>query len=225
MNGTNAGSSEGERGERGGRGGGGGSETQMNSSNTNYKFFQTHMSAVEIEADVLALSMALDRLGLSDRAGAAPGLEARVAAASLEARASMRGADAAMVPASISIKAARAAAMARAPRRDSSGLLSPLRLAAGLALAAAVLGAVLAQRPAGMSRSMLAASGAGNGARSGDVQAPVALAGLTLADFALGEEILDVIAPVEVADASSNSAEGAKSAEFWSFDAFSEESL
>jgi hypothetical protein len=243
------------RGEAGG-GGGGDLERHMNSNDMNSskqmhhslgttKVMDRAQGVSEIEADVLELSIALDRLGLAERAGAPEGLEARVAAASAAefstARASSRGVtherNLAMAPASIPFRAARDSVSAAAGRRgaagNSSGWLSPLRLAAGLALAAAVLGAVLAQRPTGVSggsgtsvaNSDGSARGAASGAAGAGDSSSIALAGLTLADVALGEEILDVIAPLEFADSAASGPEGSGSAEFWSFDALSEESL
>jgi hypothetical protein len=215
------------------------SSKQMHHSLGTTKGVDRVQGVSEIEADVLELSIALDRLGLAERAGAPEGLEARVAAASAAefslAHASSRGVtherNLAMAPASIPFRAARDSVSAAAGRRgaagNSSGWLSPLRLAAGLALAAAVLGAVLAQRPTGVS------AGGGTSVANSDSPArgaagassAIALAGLTLADVALGEEILDVIAPLEFADSAAGGPEGSGSAEFWSFDALSEESL
>ena len=253
----------GTRAGRGEAGGGGGrdSERHMNSNYMNGNDMnsskQMHHSlgttkgvdcaqgVSEIEADVLELSIALDRLGLAERAGAPEGLEARVAAASAAefsvARASSRGVtherDLATEPASIPFRTARDSMSAAAGRRGAggnlSGWLSPLRLAAGLALAAAVLGAVLAQRPTGVSAgggTSVAngdgpARGSASGAAGAGASSTIALAGLTLADVALGEEILDAIAPLEFADSAAGGPEGSGSAEFWSFDALSEESL
>lgn len=246
LNGTRAG-----RGEAGG-GGGGDLERHMNSNDMNSSKQMHHslgttkgvdcaQGVSEIEADVLELSIALDRLGLAERAGAPEGLEARVAAASAAefstARASSRGVtherDLATAPASIPFRTARDSMSAAAGRRgaagNSSGWLSPLRLAAGLALAAAVLGAVLAQRPTGVSggsgTSVANSDGSASGAAGAGASSTIALAGLTLADVALGEEILDAIAPLEFADSAASGPEGSGSAEFWSFDALSEESL
>jgi hypothetical protein len=215
------------------------SSKQMHHSLGTTKGVDRVQGVSEIEADVLELSIALDRLGLAERAGAPEGLEARVEAASAAefpvARASSRGVtherNLAMAPASIPFRTARDSMSAAAGRRGAGGnlssWLSPLRLAAGLALAAAVLGAVLAQRPTGVS------AGGGTSVANSDSPArgaagassAIALAGLTLADVALGEEILDVIAPLEFADSAAGGPEGSGSAEFWSFDALSEESL
>jgi hypothetical protein len=221
------------------------SSKQMHHSLGTTKGVDRVQGVSEIEADVLELSIALDRLGLAERAGAPEGLEARVEAASAAefpvARASSRGVtqerDLAVAPASIPFRTARDSMSAAAGRRGAGGnlssWLSPLRLAAGLALAAAVLGAVLAQRPTGVSggsgTSVANSDGSARGAASGAAgvgdSSSIALAGLTLADVALGEEILDVIAPLEFADSAAGGPEGSGSAEFWSFDALSEESL
>ncbi len=164
--------------------------------------------------DVLEIAHALDRMAAADIDSAPAGIAARVAASTAPLLSSaQRGRSADPTPASIPIGVAR---------RGASGvrLLSPMRLAASVAIGAAVLGAVIAQRPATPASGGSLAADAG-----GAASVRVAVTGLTSADIALGEEILDILAPADLAGTDGTSPEASLTAEFWSFDAISEESL
>lgn len=179
-----------------------------------------------LDADVLDLAGALDRLAASDLDAVPAGLDGRVVAAtlpvlssSLAPRRAAADAAPASIPISIPVGVPIGVAIGAARGTNRSGLLSPMRLAASVAIGAAVLGALLAQRP-GTSQS-----GATLAADRGGLPVRVAIAGLTSADIALGEEFLDIIAPSDLAGTDASSPEASLTAEFWSLDTFSEESL
>jgi hypothetical protein len=194
----------------------------------------------ELDADLAPIAAQLDRLAALDRSAARAGLEPRIAQVAAEAArsqqaasqhaASPQGWSASDAPAPISITAARHAAAGARPLGTASApswsLGSPLRIAAGLGLVAAVLGTLLAQRGSGTGDgSNLAHNNTGT---RGVPIVTIASDALTPDDVALGEEILDEIAPmtsVTLASLDGDSSESARRGEFWSLEAFAEDSL